>query len=105
MNIQGQSTPQRLALLSPLSGSTIHKVSCPGLLLTSLSGLRSPNYLALPYAHRGCFVPPVTWMCSDDARTRAEGIFEVSIRRDFGYAVSHCVIPFVFDVKFAEMTA
>ena len=30
---------------------------------------------------------------------------EVSIRRDFGYAVSHCVIPFVFDVKFAEMTA
>ena len=44
-------------------------------------------------------------MCSDDARTRAEGISEVSIRRDSIYAlvmVSHCVIPFVFDVKLAQ---
>ena len=44
-------------------------------------------------------------MCSDDARTRAEGISEVSIRRDSVYAlvlVSHCVIPFVFDVKLAR---
>ena len=41
-------------------------------------------------------------MCSDDTRTRAEGISEVRIRRDSVYAlvlVSHCVIPFVFDVK------
>ena len=41
-------------------------------------------------------------MCSDDARTRAEGISEVRIRRDSVYAlvlVSHCVIPLVFDVK------
>ena len=46
-------------------------------------------------SRQGCFVPPATWICSDDARTRAEGIFEVSIRRDSGYAlvlVSHCVI-------------
>ena len=44
-------------------------------------------------------------MCSDDARTRAEGISEESIRRDSVYAlvlVSHCVIPFVFDVKLAR---
>ena len=44
-------------------------------------------------------------MCSDDAQTRAEGIFEVRIRRDSVYAlvlVSHCVIPFVFDVKLAR---
>ena len=44
-------------------------------------------------------------MCSVDAQTRAEGIFEVSIRRDCVYAlvlVSHCVIPFVFDVKLAR---
>ena len=44
-------------------------------------------------------------MCSDDARTRAEGISEVIIRRDSVYAlvlVSHCVIPFVFDVKLAR---
>ena len=44
-------------------------------------------------------------MCSDDARTRAEGISEVSIRRDSVYAlvlVSYCVIPFVFDVKLAR---
>ena len=43
-----------------------------------------------------------TWVCSDDARTRAEGISEVNIRRDTVYAlvlVSHCVIPFVLDVK------
>ena len=36
---------------------------------------------------------------------RAEGIFEVSIRRDSVYALvllSHCVIPFVFDVKLAR---
>ena len=40
------------------------------------------------------------------AMTRAEGISEVSIRRDSVYAlvlVSHCVIPFVFDdVKLAR---
>ena len=45
----------------------------------------------------------VTWVCNDDARTRAEGIFEVRIRRDSVYAlvlVSH-FIPFVFDVKLA----
>ena len=44
-------------------------------------------------------------MCSNDARTLAEGISEVSIRRDSVYAlvlVSHCVIPFVFDVKLAR---
>ena len=44
-------------------------------------------------------------MCSDDAQTPAEGISEVSIRRDSIYAlvlVSHCVIPFVFDVKLAR---
>ena len=44
-------------------------------------------------------------MCSDDARTRAEGIFEVSIRRDSVYALvleSHCVMPFVFAVKLAR---
>ena len=44
-------------------------------------------------------------MCSDDARTRAEGISEGSIRRDSVYAlvlVSHCVTPFVFDVKLAR---
>ena len=52
-----------------------------------------------------CFVPSATWVCSDDARTRAEGIFEVSIRRDSVYAlvlVSHCVILFVFDMKLAR---
>ena len=50
-------------------------------------------------------LPSATWVCSDDARTRAEGISEVSIRRDSFYAlvlVSHCVIPFVFDVKLAR---
>ena len=45
-------------------------------------------------------------MCSDDAQTRAKGIFEVSIRRDSGYSLvfgkSLCYIPFVFDVKFAR---
>ena len=44
-------------------------------------------------------------MHSDDARTRAEGIFEVSVRRNSGYAlvlVSHCVVPFVFEVKLAR---
>ena len=47
----------------------------------------------------------MTWVCSDDARTRVEGIFEVSIRRDSVYAlvlVSHSVIPFVFDEKLAR---
>ena len=33
------------------------------------------------------YVPLATWMCSDDAQTRAEGIFEVSTRRDCGYAL------------------
>ena len=32
-------------------------------------------------------VPLATWMCSDDAQTRAEGIFEVSTRRDCGYTL------------------
>ena len=44
-------------------------------------------------------------MCSNDARIRAEGIFEVSIRKDSVNSlvlVSHCVIPFVFDVKLAR---
>ena len=44
-------------------------------------------------------------MCSDDARTPAEGIFEVSTRRDSSYTlglVTHCVIPFMFDVKLAQ---
>ena len=44
-------------------------------------------------------------MCSDDARTRAEDIFEVSIQRETVYAlvlVGHCIIPFVFDVKVAR---
>ena len=44
-------------------------------------------------------------MCSDDTRTQADGMFELSIQRDSVYAlvlVSHCVIPFVFDVKLAR---
>ena len=43
-------------------------------------------------------------MCSDDARTRAKGIFEVSIQRDSVYALVlvSCVVPFVFDVKLAR---